>query len=212
MSRIIIALALVATPLLGCQGLPSEETPIVPIRNMYNQPRYDPQEKSVFFADERTMRPPVEGTVAREMVADIPTNTGRSADDTEWLATVPNEALGRLGGMDDALERGHERYDIYCAVCHGLQGDGCGMVSQRAASLGFSGIVAPTLQDERIRTMPDGQLYATITNGIRNMPAYSQSVPLEDRWAITSYVRALQLSWASRPADQQVPSCAEEGN
>jgi mono/diheme cytochrome c family protein len=101
--------------------------------------------------------------------------------------------------MEQALTRGHERYDIYCAPCHGLAGDGAGLVSTRARQIGASALIAPTLHDARIREMPDGQLFGTISNGIRNMPAYAHSIPIDDRWAIVTYVRALQISQASRP-------------
>jgi hypothetical protein len=76
------------------------------------------------------------------------------------------------------------------------------MVSRRAAALGAAGLVAPTLHDDRLRRIPDGQLFATITNGVRNMPSYAHNIPVDDRWAIVHYVRALQLSQAPAPAPQ----------
>ncbi|MCB9604269.1 MAG: cytochrome c [Sandaracinus sp.] len=199
----LLALAGVSA-LSGCRGQVSEEPPIVPIRNMYDQPRYDPQEGSDFFQDGRTMRPLVEGTVAREMETDLSVESGRTEDGSAWLLEVPGPVLQRQGGMEQALTRGHERFDIYCAPCHGVAGDGAGLVSQRANSLGFSALIAPTLHDGRLRQMPDGQLFATITNGIRNMPAYGHNIPLDDRWAIVTYVRALQISQASRPTAMNV--------
>lgn len=199
--------ALVLTGLaLGCRGQVSEEPPIVPLRNMYDQARYDAQEDSNFFRDGRTMRPLVEGVVAREMEVDETFHSGRTDDDSSWLLEVPSEIVERNGGMADLVARGHERYDIYCAPCHSLAGDGEGLVSQRAESLGYVAIKPPTFHDQRIRSMPDGQLYATITNGIRNMPAYSQSIPLDDRWAIVTYVRALQISQASSRTAANVPA------
>ena len=100
------------------------------------------------------------------------------------------------------LSRGKNRYDIYCAPCHSVSGDGKGMVSRRAAALGASGLVAPTFHDDRLRHIPDGQLFATITNGVRNMPAYAHNLPVDDRWAIVEYVRALQLSQAPAAAPE----------
>jgi mono/diheme cytochrome c family protein len=185
--------------LSGCRGQVSEEPPVVPIRNMYDQPRYDPQQASDFFQDGRTMRPLVEGTVAREMEVDLAVESGRTEDGSSWLLEVPAPVLQRQGGMEQALARGHERYDIFCAACHGLAGDGAGLVSKRAEQIGASALIAPTLHDARIREMPDGQLFGTISNGIRNMPAYAHSIPIDDRWAIVTYVRALQISQASRP-------------
>lgn len=201
------ATLLVATSLAvlgGCRGQQTPNEPIVPIRNMYDQPRYDAQQASTFFADGRTMRPPVPGTIAREMEPDITVATGRTEDDSAWLLTVPEGVVTRLGGMEATLERGHARFNVYCAPCHAESGNGKGMISRRAEQLqgiGQSGaFIASDLHDERLRHIPDGQLYATITNGIRTMPAYRQSVPLDDRWAIVAYVRALQLSRATRTA------------
>lgn len=191
-------LTALAAPTLGCRGQVSEEPPIVPIRNMYDQPRYDPQQRSEFFEDGRTMRPLVEGVVAREMELDPSLSSGRTEDGSAWLLEIPGPVIERKGGMEALLARGHERHDIFCAPCHGLAGDGEGLVSTRAQLRGFAALAAPTLHDDRIRHMPDGQLYATISNGIRNMPAYSHSIPQDDRWAIVAYVRALQISQASR--------------
>ncbi|MBX3248795.1 MAG: cytochrome c [Myxococcales bacterium] len=197
-------LTALAAPALGCRGQVSEEPPIVPIRNMYDQPRYDPQERSEFFEDGRTMRPLVEGAVAREMEVDPTLSSGRTEDGSAWLLEIPGPVIERKGGMEALLARGHERHDIFCAPCHGLAGDGQGLVSTRVQQLGFSALAAPTLHDDRIRHMPDGQLYATITNGIRNMPAYAHSIPQDDRWAIVAYVRALQISQASRQTAMNV--------
>ncbi len=202
-NRIFIALALAGAAFGGgCVGEPSSEPPIVPIRNMYNQPRITAQIASDFFQDGRGARPLVEGTVAQEMEREISTQTGRTEDDSDWLLEIPASVVERQGGLAAMADRGHERYDIYCAPCHAESGNGQGMVYRRAQQLAAnnqSGAFAPTdLHDERIRHIPDGQLYATISNGIRTMPAYRHSVPLDDRWAIVAYVRALQLSQAGR--------------
>jgi mono/diheme cytochrome c family protein len=90
--------------------------------------------------------------------------------------------------MDATLARGQERFGIYCAPCHGLDGVGQGMVVKHGL------IQPPTYHQDRLRHIPDGQLFATIENGIRNMPAYGPQIPTFDRWAIVSYVRALQIS------------------
>ncbi len=192
--------------LAGCRGEPSDAAPVVPIRNMYDQPRYDPQQRSRFFRDQRTMRPLVAGTVAREMEASIPTATGRTADNTAWLPAVPEEYEQRAGGAEAFLKRGQERYEISCTPCHGSSGNGKGMVAQRASELGYGTLAPPDFRDERLRHIPDGQLFATISNGIRNMPPYAHSISVADRWAIVRYVRALQLARApgqavARPSD-----------
>lgn len=200
---ITLMLALLAT---GCTiGAESSEPPIVGIRNMYNQPRYDTQEKRPFFPDERSMRPQVAGTVSREMEKGLDTATGVGAQDGAWVERVPDRMTKRLGGVLEATKRGRDRFNIYCAPCHGAAGDGKGMISRRALALGATGLVAVSLHDERIRHIPDGQLFATITNGVRNMPAYAHNIPVEDRWAIVHYVRALQLSQAP-VADNTEPS------
>jgi len=186
----------------GCIGGESTEPPVVGIRNMYNQPRYDTQERQPFFADHRSMRPQVEGTVSREMEKLLPWASGRAVHEDSWLMEVPSEIVKRSGGADALLRRGKDRYDIYCSVCHSFAGDGKGMVSRRAAELGASGLVAPSFHDDRLRHMPDGQLFATITNGVRNMPSYAHNLPVEDRWAIVQYVRALQLSQAPAAAPE----------
>jgi mono/diheme cytochrome c family protein len=186
----LIATAAMALTIAGCQGQTSSEPPIVPVRNMHEVPRYDPQARSAYFRDSRTMRPQVPHTVAREMEVDLSVETGR-ADDGQYLLTIPDSVVSEAGGMEAMLARGEDRYAIYCVPCHGGLGDGEGLVPRvsRAAA-----IKPPTFHDDRIRHMPDGQLYATISNGIRNMPAYAAQIPVDDRWAIVAYVRALQLA------------------
>lgn len=191
-SRALISVLLLASvAAAGCQGQTSEQPPIVPIRNMHEVPRFDPQAETSYFPDHRTMRPPVPNTVAREMVIDSAIDTGVD-DSGSYVMTIPEPVVESLGGMGDALERGEERYGIYCTPCHGGLGDGQGMVPRVASDVAT--IRPPTFHDDRIRHMPDGQMYATIRNGVRNMPAYRHNVPVADRWAIVAYVRALQLS------------------
>lgn len=184
----------VAGLLAGCRGEPSSEPPIVPIRNMHDQPRYNVQRASAFFADGRSMRPQVEGTIAQEMPGDEALQTGRSNDGSGWLPEAPKGLVRRAGGMEKFVVRGQERYNVYCTPCHGYAGDGNGMVAHRAIKLGYAAFKATDLHEPRLAHAPDGQIYATITNGVRNMPAYRHSIPLEDRWAIVAYVRALQVS------------------
>lgn len=195
MRALLIAVAF-ATVGTGCIGGESSEPPVVGIRNMYNQPRYDTQERQPFFADQRSMRPQVEGTVSREMEKGYPVATGLSAQTNAYLARVPGDVALGFGTPQALMARGEDRYNIYCAPCHSFSGDGKGMVSRRAAALGAAGLVAPSFHDDRLRHIPDGQLFATITNGLRNMPSYAHNIPVDDRWAIVQYVRALQLSQA----------------
>lgn len=200
--RVLLTTLVVAMWVAGCIGGESGEPPVVGIRNMYNQPRYDAQERQPFFADQRSMRPDVEGTVSREAEALTQWSTGRDADDEAWVEAVPSRIIARNGGPAAFLERGKDRYDIFCAPCHSVSGDGKGMISRRAAALGASGLVAPSLHDDRLRHIPDGQLYATIKNGLRNMPSYAHNIPSDDRWAIVHYVRALELSQLPKKTEQ----------
>lgn len=192
--RIALTAIAVATMLGGCRGQTSHEPPIIPFRGMHEMPRYDAQEAAPYFEDGRAMRPPVEGTIAREMVID--TALAEGVDDAgDYLMTIPQPAIDRAGSMQALVERGHTRFDIYCSPCHAYTGDGQGMVTQRATSIGAT-FAAANLHDDRLRHAPDGQIFATISNGIRTMPAYRAQVPVQDRWAIVAYVRALQLSQA----------------
>lgn len=195
-SQLIAALALVAA-LAGCRGAASNDTPIGGIRNMHDQPRYENQARSAFFADGRMMRPHVFGTVAREMETDTRIETGRNDDGTTYVLATPDEVGARFGGDEAMLLRGQDRFDIYCAPCHGRTGDGKGIIVARGL------LAPPSYHQDRLRHIPDGQLYATITNGIRNMPGYYAQIPTDDRWAIVSYVRALQMSQANVPAEAQ---------
>ena len=200
--KTILALAAVLTAggVAGCRGQSSEDPPIMPERNMYDTERYNPESFSQFFADHRTMRTPVEGTVARDRYEDDPElATGLLADQSAYSMTVPPAAVNRAGGLEKLLARGQERYTIYCTPCHGRTGDGKGMVvckrdkaTDPCESRGFAPL--PSYEDPRIRHMPDGQLFATITHGVRTMPAYGPQIPVADRWAIVSYVRALEMS------------------
>lgn len=192
--------AAVALSAAGCRGETSKEPPVFGIRNMYDQPRYDDQEESAYFDDKRTMRPIPEGAVSREQNPDLTVTSGRTEDNMGYVLAVPKSVVDTYGGMEKTLERGHERYGIYCAPCHDNTGSGQGMVKKRAVAGGAAAFVPPTFHQDRIRHMPDGQLYATIANGKSNMPAYPQ-IQVNDRWAIVAYVRALQLSQAKVPQE-----------
>ena len=192
----------------GCRGQTSREAPVGWIRNMHNQPRYNAQAGSRYFRDGRAMRTPVAHTVPVEAEPDTTIDTGVQADGT-WLMTIPRPVVEQYGasmrerlGLEESTpplealaRRGRSRFDIYCVPCHGGLGDGRGMVPRVS---GEAAMRPPSFHDDRIRTMPDGQLYATIRNGLRNMPAYRAQIPVRDRWAIVAYVRALQLQQMDR--------------
>lgn len=207
---VLISLALVGAA-GGCRGMTSDQPPVWVMREMFRQERYNPQSESSFFNDHRTMRTPPEGTVARETyLGDPEVATGRTADNSAYVARVPSEVSEWFAqhletwrpegspapdGATAMLERGRDRYNIYCVPCHGGSGDGQGVVFRRAAVTGYNFPEPPTFHQDRLRHAPDGQLFATITNGIRNMPSYAAQIPsVYDRWAIVAYVRALQLS------------------
>jgi hypothetical protein len=200
---ILLAAAMVsAIAAAGCRGQTSREEPIFGIRNMYDQPKYDIQEESEFFADHRTMRPLVEGVIARDQEIDPAIGFGRLEDESGYVLEIPQEVVTRMGGMEALAARGQARYGIFCAPCHDGTGAGDGLVKQRAVASGATAFVPPTLHQDRIRHMPDGQLFATITNGKSNMPPYAMQIPVSDRWAIVAYVRVLQVAQPKTEAAQ----------
>lgn len=174
----------------GCRGQTSTDPPISLLRDMFNQDRYNAQAESQLFADRRTMRTPVKGTIPREREIEPELSQGRLADDSAYVVEVPDAVVRRFGGARAMIERGVERYGIYCAPCHDGTGSGRGTVIVRS---GWQP-APPSFHQDRLRQLPDGQLFATITHGVRTMPSYGASIPVNDRWAIVSYVRALQLA------------------
>jgi mono/diheme cytochrome c family protein len=186
--------------LTGCQQETSEDPPIMLERNMYDSERYNPESYSQMFPDHRTMRTPVAGTISADFFEEDPeVATGLLADKSAYVMSVPDKVARKFGGMNKLVARGRERFNIYCAPCHSQTGDGKGMVVCKRETLdapcesrGFPPL--PSYEDPRIRQMPDGQLFATISHGVRSMPAYGPQIPTTDRWAIVTYVRALQLS------------------
>ena len=150
-------------------------------RNMVDQPKVGALQGTPFFADGSAARLPVEGTVARETGAIDPVYfTGQGA--SGLVTELPVELTVEL------LQRGQERFDIYCAVCHGYTGRGDGMIVSR-------GFPAPaSFHDQRLLDAPVGYYVNAMTNGFGRMYSYASRIPAEDRWAIAGYVKALQLS------------------
>ncbi len=173
-------------------------------QDMHDQPKIEPLEESTLFADGRGARDPVDGTVARGHLDDdrLLYEGRRAAPNAEGQASPPSPgtAEGRGGGADDLtdvfpypvtramLERGHERFDIFCAPCHSRTGAGDGMIVRR----GFRR--PPALWDVKLRNAAVGHLFDVVTRGLGSMPAYARQIPVRDRWAILAYVRALQLA------------------
>jgi hypothetical protein len=174
-------------------------------QDMHNQPKIKPLQHSSVFTDGRSARPLVEGTVAR----------GLLRDDTEYFegrraAALPSGSTELYQNLvaefpmpvtRQMLERGRERFNMFCIPCHDYKGTGRGMIVQR----GFS--PPPSFHIERLKTAPAGHFFDVITNGYGRMYSYSQRVPVSDRWAIIAYVRALQLSQGATinevPLDQR---------
>lgn len=182
----LVLIAALALPLVlaSCRGQISQQEPIHPNLNMDQQNRFEAQERNPFFEDNRSMRMPVEGTVARgNLRADKAYYQGINPD-SSFVEETPVELTREL------LNRGQNQYNIYCTPCHGITGEGNGIIME--GQYGF--VPAPSFHMDRIRNLPDGQLYSVIANGIRTMPAYGHQVKTQDRWAIVSYIRALQRS------------------
>ena len=173
----LVPLALAVTALAGCR------------QDMHNQPKYRGLRPSTFFADGSSARPLVEGTVAR----------GTLQEDEAFFT-------GKIGGKVDVkelpfpvdqavLDRGQERYNIYCTPCHDRTGGGNGMVVQRGYRQ------PPSFHIDRLRQADAGHFFDVMTNGFGAMPDYKAQIDARDRWAIVAYIRALQLSQHAAPAD-----------
>jgi hypothetical protein len=158
----------------GCQYLRQD---------MADQPKNRPLSPSDFFADGRSERPLVENTVAR----------GSVENDALFVPKDSNNFP--LPVNLELLERGEERYKIFCTPCHGLQGDGNGMVAMRGMKH------PPSYHQDRLRQAPNGYFYDNIANGFGQMLGYSAQIPPRDRWAIIAYIRALQLSRNAKATD-----------
>jgi mono/diheme cytochrome c family protein len=174
--------------------------------DMQDQPRYKPYKKSDFFSDNKAMREFPDGTIARGMLrADKVFYTGKklNADPAAAanVATTTNAAGNTLISSfpndiekspvpltKELLERGEQRYKVFCIVCHGPVGNGDGMIVRRGYSK------PPTYNDDRLRNAPDGHFFDVMTNGWGKMSSYASQIPAADRWAIVAYIRTLQIS------------------
>ena len=166
--------------------------------DMHVQPRQNPLSRSDFFADQRSARPPVEGTVARgQLREDSYFYTGKIGNNPGDVMPFPVTR--------EVLERGRERFNIFCTPCHSRLGDGNGFVPSR----GFAR-KPPSFHIQRLQNAPLGYFFDVATNGFGIMPEYASQIPPQDRWSIVAYIRALQLSQNATkddvPAGQQIPS------
>jgi hypothetical protein len=199
-------LGVIAFGTLGLQGRMSHKPPVEIYSDqmfpgMDRQPKLRPQEPNRFFANGLSSQLPPEGTIAQSQpietangevyrFEDSPVNTGSETGSTNCIETNPMK-------WDLALiRRGHDRFDIYCAPCHGKLGDGNGITKK----IGAMPAVA-NLHDKRIVEMPDGEIFNTVTHGKGLMGAVGPLLPAQDRWAVIAYLRTLQLSWLGSTND-----------
>lgn len=175
------ALLLAWLALAGCK--------LKPPHNMEEQPKANPYKPSAFFPDGTTARPVPSGTVPRTLGGaetfaydDVSRAIAGAGDSTATSAAIPFPITAEL------LERGHERFDIFCSVCHGRLGNGGGMIPQRGLT------PPPSFHIQRLRDVSDAHIYNVISNGYGQMFSYDDQVSREDRWMIVAYIRALQAS------------------
>jgi len=195
------ALGAAVVGIAGFRGMMSRKPPIEVFPDMDRQAKLRPQEPFAFFSNGVSSQLPPAGTIARSEplptvtgpvypFEDSPVNTGLVTGTTNFVLLNP------LPVTDELLQRGRERFDIYCAPCHGKLGDGNGITKM----LGLMPAVA-NLHDPRIVVMADGEIFNTITRGKNTMGAYGPLIQTEDRWAVIAYLRALQLSWLGSTND-----------
>jgi mono/diheme cytochrome c family protein len=185
-------------------------------RDMQDQPKAIAYRESTFFKDGVSSRPPVEGTVPRGYLrADREFyfgkksgyRTGSGSDRVIGSSGQQPGALANATAMfpddvdtfpfpisEEILERGQERYQIFCSSCHGLTGYGDGMIARR----GFNKPAPASFHQDKLRQAPVGHFFDVVTNGWGAMPSHASQIPVEDRWKIIAYIRALQLSQMSR--------------
>ena len=198
---IFAVIVIVGVLAAGKRGDTSRKPPIEVFPDMDRQLKLRPQTPNGFFANGLSSQPYVAGTVPQSgprvisgkdvyPFEDVPVNTGRVTGTTNFVELNPLPVTGTL------LRRGHERFDIYCAPCHGKIGDGNGIVKKvvTAANIG-------NLHDKRMVEMPDGELFNVVSNGKGLMQGYAAQIPVEDRWAVIAYLRALQLSRLGNESD-----------
>lgn len=203
-------------------------------RDMQDQPKMKPYRRTSFFTDGLSARQPIQGTVARGFLrTDSEYYSGKKAGATPGASPAASPVAGQAAAgtgqsaaagqgpvanafpddvetfpfpvTEDTVRRGRERYDIFCSVCHGLTGNGDGMIVRR----GFRR--AASFNDDRLRQAPVGHFFDAITNGWGAMPSYASQIPVQDRWAIITYIRALQLSQQNpnaQPGASPVPGAS----
>jgi len=195
----IAFLVVLVVSIAGFRGRRSTQPPIEVFPDMDRQAKYKPQAPSKFFADGRADRPLPPAVVPRGRTAAADPAFLRT-DDFLYRGRAPSGEFARgfppqIGIDARFMERGREHYTIYCAPCHGALGDGQGIT--RAYGM----ITTASYHDDRIRQMPEGEIFNTITNGKNTMSAYGDKLTPQDRWAVIAYVRALERARMGMPAD-----------
>jgi mono/diheme cytochrome c family protein len=198
-------LVVLTISIAGFRGRRSTQPPVEVFPDMNRQAKYKPQAESKFFADGRVDRPLPAGVVPRGRTV-APDPGFLRADDFLYRGKTPAGELARgfppqLAIDQRFMERGRERYTIYCAPCHGALGDGQGITKA------YGMVTTASYHDDRIRQMAEGEIFNTITNGKNTMAAYADKLSPADRWAVIAYVRVLerarQGTIADVPADHQ---------
>ncbi|MBI2813922.1 MAG: cytochrome c [Opitutae bacterium] len=176
---------------MGLRGLRSPRPPIEVFPDMDRQAKYKPQAGSKFFADGRADRPLPAGAVPYGRDGTKADPAFLRADDFRYEGKLADDGFGR--GFPAGVEvtevfvrRGQDRYQIYCAPCHGALGDGNGITKS------YGMLTTPTYHDDRLRGMAEGEIFHTITHGKNTMMSYADKLSPDDRWAVVAYVRALQ--------------------
>lgn len=235
---LIVAAALPFALVALGRSRPSSTPPLHPVLDMDKQPAFRSQRPNAMFADGRSMRLPVPGTAARDDLAvpvPSPAKADKTADKSAGAAAagspvafdspaaydrvvhgVEAKADGKSAFVAqipvpvnmELLRRGQDRFRVYCSSCHGLDGAGEGMVSQRAAQMQAAGsdsaagwVTPANYHTDELRGRTVGHLFNTITQGIRTMPPHGRQIPVADRWAIVAYVKALQRSQNAKAED-----------
>lgn len=196
----VFFIVVLSVSILGFRGSLSTRTPLEVFPDMDHQAKYKPQAESKFFADGRVDRVRPAGTVAFGRRSDAADANFLKADDAKFAGKDAKGAwiVGFPAGVTvDAklLERGQDRFAVYCAPCHGALGDGNGITKQYGMG------ATPTYHDDRLRKMAEGEIFNTITHGKGNMLSYADKLPADDRWAVIAYVRALQRAAHATIAD-----------
>lgn len=197
---VLLFVVVAAVSVLGFRGSESTRPPLEVFPDMDRQPKYEPQAASAFFADGRADRPTPAGVVAYGRSYAGKDEKFLAADDHLYRGTGADGAFARgfprgVEVNSAFLQLGQQKYTIYCTPCHGALGDGNGITKQYGMG------ATPSYHDDRLRGVPEGELYHVITAGKGNMLSYADKLEPKERWAVVAYVRALQRAQTGTAAD-----------